>query len=89
MPVIQFTPNLARHLETPTASVAGTTVAEALSAVFAANARLRGYILDDQGRVRRHVNVFVDGERIADRDNLTDPVTDEAEIYVMQALSGG
>jgi hypothetical protein len=33
--------------------------------------------------------VFVDGELIDDREHLGDPVGPEAEIYVMQALSGG
>jgi len=89
MPTVAFTPNLERHVECPTARVGGGTVAEALDAVFAVNPRLRSYVLDDQGRVRRHVVVFVDGEAAADRTRLTDPVTDSSAIFVMQALSGG
>jgi len=57
--------------------------------VFADNPRLRGYILDDQGRVRHHVAIFVDGGMVSDRDELTDTVGAASEIYVMQALSGG
>lgn len=70
-------------------TVAGRTVGEALSAVFAAYPRLRGYVLDEHGGVRKHMNVFVNGEQIADRITLSDPVDDAAEIYIMQALSGG
>ena len=50
---------------------------------------LRSYILDDQGRLRRHVNVFVGGQMVADRLALSDPVGPRDEIYVLQALSGG
>jgi hypothetical protein len=60
-----------------------------LDAVFAANPRARGYVLDDQGELRRHMTVFVDGAVLRDRVRLSDPVAPDGEVYVMQALSGG
>ncbi len=69
--------------------VPGPTVCAVLTQVFAAEPRLRSYILDDQDRVRRHVAIYVNGERIVDRDRLSDPVTDADEVFVFQALSGG
>jgi hypothetical protein len=39
--------------------------------------------------VRKHMAIFVNNELIADRVSLSDPVPDHAEIYVVQALSGG
>ncbi|MGU1586179.1 MoaD/ThiS family protein, partial [Pseudomonas aeruginosa] len=51
--------------------------------------RLRGYLLDDQGSLRRHVARFVDGVQVRDRRGLGDPLQDDSEIYVVQALSGG
>ncbi len=89
MATVVFTQNLRRHVECPTETVEGTTVRAVLDAVFAANPRLRGYVLDDQGTMRHHMMVFVDGEPIADRAKLSDPVRPASEIYVMQALSGG
>ncbi len=89
MPVVTFTSTLQRHLAAPVATVAGATVREALEEVFRANPRLRGYVLDDQGRLRKHVVVFVDGELVADRVRLADPVRPASAVYVMQALSGG
>lgn len=89
MPRVTFTPQLQRFLDAPPASVPGATVREALDAVFAGNARLRGYIVDEHGQVRKHVTVFVAGAPLADRTMLTDPVGDDTEIFVMQALSGG
>lgn len=43
-------------------------------------------VIDEQGRVRRHVNVFVGAERAADRGT---PVPAGAEVFVVGALSGG
>jgi sulfur-carrier protein len=86
---VSFTPNLERHVECPTRTAEGGSVRAVLDAVFAANPRLRGYVLDDQGALRRHMSVFVDGQQIQDRERLSDPVRPASEIYVMQALSGG
>jgi hypothetical protein len=60
-----------------------------LNAVFHDNPQLRGYVLDEQGRLRKHIAVFVGGELIRDRVRLSDAVPDGADIFVMQALSGG
>ena len=87
MPRVTFTGNLQRLVAAPPSDVPGATVREALDAVFAQNPRLRGYILDDQGGLRRHVIVFVGGEPVKDRAGLSDAAT--AEISVLQALSGG
>jgi sulfur-carrier protein len=89
VPRVVFTANLQRHIAAPPSEVQGETVGAALESVFAANPRLRGYVLDDQGRVRRHVTVFIGGERIKDPITLSDSVRDSDEIFVMQALSGG
>jgi molybdopterin converting factor small subunit len=89
MPTVSFTSALRRFLEAPQAAVAGATVAEALAAVFARQPALRGYLLDDQGALRRHVAVYVNGRPVADRAGLGDLVGADDEIYVFQALTGG
>ena len=89
MPRVAFTQNIQRHVACPGGRVAGATVRDALDAVFAANERARGYVLDDQGAVRKHVTVFVNGQPIKDRQRLSDAVAAEDEVFVMQALSGG
>jgi hypothetical protein len=86
---IVFTPNLQRHVACPPAEVAGGTVREVLDGVFAANGRARGYVLDEQGALRKHMVVFVNGIQIRDSIHLSDPVPPGGEVYVMQALSGG
>jgi molybdopterin synthase sulfur carrier subunit len=85
MPLISFTGHLRRYLPVATVEVQGETVGQALDALFQKEPRLRGYVLDDQGAVRRHVAIFVGGERRA----LGHEVGKGDHIYVLQALSGG
>jgi molybdopterin synthase sulfur carrier subunit len=89
MATVSFTPNIQRHVNCPPSTAGGDTVRQVLDAVFEGNPRARGYVLDDQGAVRSHMVVFVNGRQIQDRHGLTDPVQPGAEIYVAQALSGG
>ena len=89
MPTVSFTSALQRFLAAPSVQVEAATVADALAAVFTANPLLRGYVLDDQGGVRRHVNIFINSQPIDDRIRLTDPVGANDDIYVLQALTGG
>jgi len=67
----------------------GDTVGEALAAVFAERPQVRGYVLDDRGRLRKHVCVFVDGARLANAGALEKSISPAATLHVMQALSGG
>lgn len=89
MAFVAFTENIQRHVACPPAEVAGATVREALEHYFAGNPLARAYVLDDQGGVRRHMSVFVDGVLIKDRARLSDAVDGASRIYVFQALSGG
>lgn len=89
MPRVVFTSNLQRHVNCPEARVAARTVGSALAQVFAAQPQARGYVLDEQGHLRKHVVIFVDGQRVRDRERLSDPVGEASEIYVLQALTGG
>ncbi len=86
---VRFTSHLVRHRPLPGAEAEGATVAQVLAALFSQDELLRGYVLDDQGRLRKHVNIYLDGRLILDRVRLSDPVMPQSEIYVLQALSGG
>ena len=89
MPMVAFTQNIQRHVQCPPTDAPGATVREVLEAVFAGNPRARAYVLDDQGVLRKHMVVFVNGNAIEDRATLSDPVPKDAAVYVMQARSGG
>jgi molybdopterin synthase sulfur carrier subunit len=89
MAQVVFTPNLQRHVNCPPAAADAASVREALDIVFAANPQLRSYVVDDQGRLRKHVNVYVNDRMVKDRIALSDAVSANDEIFVFQALSGG
>lgn len=89
MPQVVFTANLQRHVACPPCEVQATTVRTALDQVFQNVPRLRDYIVDEQGALRKHMVIFVNGAAIVDREKLSDEVPESGEVYVMQALSGG
>jgi len=89
MPSVRFTRNIQRHVDCPTREVAGSTVREAFDAYFSTNEQARGYVLDDRGKLRKHMAAFIDGQQIDDRESLSDPVATGAVVDVVQSLSGG
>jgi sulfur-carrier protein len=86
MPTVIFTPALRRFLRVADMRVDGATVGAALAVAFAEHPKLRGYLLDDQGALRRHVAIYVRGEVVR---GLGDLVAANDEIHVFQALTGG
>lgn len=89
MAKVIFTANIQRHVDCPETEAAGATLREVLDRVFAGNGAARLYVLDDQNGLRRHMAVFIDGELLRDRRQLSDRVGENSTIYVIQALSGG
>jgi len=90
MPIVKFTYALKRFFpglkDTPSKSV---VLAEILDEIEASYPGINSYILDEQGQLRRHVNIFINGKMIADRTKLDNQVSEKSEIYIIQALSGG
>ena len=89
MASVYFTPNLARQTECPECDVEAATVNELFERYFEEWPDVRGYILDDQGAVRKHVKVVVDDNYLEDRDKLSDPLQPGSKVFVFQLLSGG
>lgn len=90
------TVHLTRHLfsffpqlEGKTIEVDATTVAGVVAALDRLAPGIGFYICDEAGRLRIHVNIFVDKQMVKDRRALTDTVVDGGEIHIIQALSGG
>lgn len=83
---VVFTSHLQRFVSCPEHDVDGASIGAALEGIFAANPRLRDYIIDDQGVLRKHVIMFVDGKRTRD---LNHPISERSQVHVLQALSGG
>jgi molybdopterin converting factor small subunit len=66
-------------------TVAGATVSEVLRALEAAHPTVAGWILDEQGRVREHVNIFVNG----DQARAETAVSGSDRVHVLPAITGG
>ena len=89
MPIVDFAPALTRHVACPAQQVAAPTLRGAFESAFAAAPAMRAYVLDEQGAVRKHVAVFVNGVMIASRSDLELPLAPADKVMVIQALTGG
>jgi molybdopterin synthase sulfur carrier subunit len=70
-------------------AVEGGTVGEALDGLYASHGELRSRIADDNGELRRFVNVYLKGEDIRFLDGLGTPVADGDEVTILPAVAGG
>ncbi len=91
MATVRFTQHLARFFPAleQDVEVPGATVSEIVRALEDKYPGMGGYLVDDQGALRQHVNIFIGNEIIHDQKRLTDKVEDTDKIFVLQALSGG
>lgn len=87
---VSFTRHLSRFFPTlAEGEVPGATVREVIDELERRHPGFASYILDETGRLRRHVNVFVAEEPIHDRERLADRLGPEDKVFILQALSGG
>jgi molybdopterin converting factor small subunit len=85
MATINLRAPLKERAGTSSIDVSGSTVIEAISELEREVPAIRGYLMDEQGKIRRHVNVFVDGEQA----KSSDPLPESARIDIIQAITGG
>jgi len=71
------------------AEVEGATVQEVLEGLFERHGELRERIADEDGSLRRFVNIYLAGEDIRFLDGLQTPVKDGAELTILPAVAGG
>lgn len=90
MAIIKFTYALKRFYPTlDDIEVEAKNVNEVLEEIDTKYSGIKNYLVDDRGALRKHVNIFVDGELILDREKMTDAINNKSEVFIMQALSGG
>lgn len=90
MPRVQFTRHLARFFPTlRDGDFEGRTLAEVVGSLERAHPGLAAYLVDERGRVRTHVNVFLGDDLLRDRERLDEPLPRGVTISIFQALSGG
>jgi molybdopterin synthase sulfur carrier subunit len=65
------------------------TVGEALEELWQLHLGLRDRVLNEQGELRRHVNIFLDNENIRRKEMLATPLSGHSEITILPSVSGG
>lgn len=75
------------ELQFPSAS--SITAAQVIETVAQEFPGLRDRVLNEQGELRRHVNIFIDGENARFLGGLSAPVSDDSEMWIHPSLSGG
>ncbi len=81
--LLRFFPALAEG------EVPGATVREVIDELERRHPGFAAYVVDETGRLRRHVNVFVGDEPVYDRARLSDKLSPGDRVFILQALSGG
>jgi molybdopterin synthase sulfur carrier subunit len=91
MPVTVRIPTTLRPLAAgrSTVEVEGTTVAEVLKSLDAAHEGFADRLLDDDGSLRRFVNVFVADDDVRFLQGLDTPVPDGETVAILPAVAGG
>src|SRR4051794_37805669 len=77
------------HVDVETDDTHGCTLRHVLETLAAQYPGVTARVLDEQGNLRRHVNVFVDGEESRVLGGLAAPVVSGTEIVILPAVSGG
>jgi sulfur-carrier protein len=70
-------------------SASGTTLAEVIDSLEASYPGIRGRVIDDAGKLRRFVNVYVGDEDVRFADGLATPTPPGASVSVIPAVAGG
>lgn len=90
MATVKFTYALKRFFpDLKEEKISANNVKELLDTLEANYNGIKGYVVDERGRLRKHVNIYINNTLIKDEKGLSDAVTDDCEVYIMQALSGG
>lgn len=65
------------------------TVADVLSTLWNLHPGIRDRVVNEQGQIRQHINIFIGNENIRYTGGLDSPVSDGAEVSIVPAVSGG
>lgn len=92
MPTVTLTKHLFQFfpdLQGKELVVEASTIKEVVAALESLAPGIAFYVCDERGRLRQHVNVFIEEEPIVDRRGLSDRVEPTSRVFILQALSGG
>ncbi len=70
-------------------SVAAATVQELIDQIVQQFPPTRFHLLDSEGQLRRHFNIFVNGIHIRDLEGMETPLKDDDKVILMASAAGG
>ena len=87
---VRFPPHLRRFINLPTSCDAeGESMADLMDNLENQFAGVKNYLLHENGELRQHVNLFLDGKLVVEKQLKSVDLGDASELVIMQALSGG
>jgi molybdopterin converting factor small subunit len=90
MPIVRVPALLKYYLDNKTeVIVSGQTVAEVLTDLVRQHPTIQTHLFDSNGKVRRHINLFVNAENIRDLKGLETPVGENDVVKVLPSVTGG
>ncbi len=90
MPVVRFPALMKFYVDNQSEfPVTGDTVAELIDNVVARYPTLKPHLFEPGGKLRRHFNIFVNGEHIRELNGLDTPLKDEDKVILMVSAAGG
>lgn len=91
MPKVQvaLTANLQTYYPKPRFEMEADTIRQLLQKMDEVRPLFSTYILEDSIRIRRHVNIFINGDLLKDKAAVDTRLQEGAQVHIMQALSGG
>ena len=85
---VSLTANLQKYFPKRDVDIDAETVLDLLHKMDELRPQFSHYILEDDARIRKHVNIFVDGELLGKSD-IRQKLKNGTRVHIMQALSGG
>ena len=86
---VALTANLQKYFPRSKFEIEASSVKELLRKMDAERPHFSSYIVEDNGAIRKHVNLFIDGEVVRDKSHVDIPLKAGSQVHIMQALSGG
>jgi molybdopterin converting factor small subunit len=90
MPIVRFPALMKFYVDNQTEfPIAGATVAELIDNVVARYPTLKPHLFEPGGKLRRHFNIFVNGEHIRELNGLDTPLNEDDKVILMVSAAGG
>ena len=90
MPTVRFPAVMKYYVNNQTEFfVPATTVKEVMSQVIEQYPSIKFHLVDSEGRLRKHFNVFVNGTHIRDLNGMDTPLNEEDKVILMASAAGG